>query len=263
MKYLLLFSMFFLQLDLSAQDTPPVHEYYSEIFEISREKYEDREYLRREVKELGEGHPLAPIVNNNRIFLDYWLINFVDSGLYSRLAEVEDNEELREEFLTSLKKDSSFDPLMARFSERALNPAFVPDTVSMDEVLNVAVKYFNIQGITEEGSYKGKVCSGLNGITQTLKERRPALEAFCFSAILQNLRGEEYNMYKEFVAAIKELYRQDLGVDRDERLLRAQGAMFSLMRNNTQLKKMLLADYEKRKNFLPFVIAQESKTEKS
>lgn len=61
-------------------------------------------------------------------------------------------------------------------------------------------------------------------------------------------------MYNEFVAAIKELYRQDLGVDRDERLLRAQGAMFSLMRNNAQLRVMLISEYEKRKDYLPFVI---------
>ena len=215
------------------------------------------------MKELEEDHPLAHIVNNNKIFLDYWLINFVDSGLYSRLKDVEGKEELREEFLASLKKDNSFDPLMARFSERALNPAFIPDTISMDEMLNVAVKYFNVMGITDEGSYKGKVCSGLNGITQTLEERRPALEAFCFSAILQNIRGEEYHMYNEFVAAIKELYKQDLGVDRDERILRAQGAMFSLMRNNESLRKMLISEYEDRKDYLPFILKDSAESKKS
>jgi hypothetical protein len=69
-------------------------------------------------------------------------------------------------------------------------------------------------------------------------------------------------MYNEFVAAIKELYKQDLGVERDARLLRAQGAMFAIMRNNEQLREMLISEYEERKDYLPFVLKYPVKAEK-
>ena len=263
MRFIFLIPFLIFQTTLFAQNSPGIQDNYDEIFGITREEYQGKEYLRSWVKELDQEHPLSGLINNNEHFLGYWLTNFTNREAYQQLMEIEGEEELQREFIAFLKRDQQFDPLMTDLSKKANNREIIADTVSMDEVLNVAVKYFNILGITEEGYYKGKVCAGLNGITQTLKERRPALEAFCFSAILKNLQGEEYNMYNEFVVAIKELYKQDLGVDRDERLLRAQGAMFSLMRNNTQLRKMLFADYEKRKTFLPFVIAQKGTTEKS
>ena len=54
-------------------------------------------------------------------------------------------------------------------------------------------------------------------------------------------------MYNEFVKGIKELYKINLGVDDDERLLRAQGAMYIIMRNNDALKELLLFEYEQKK----------------
>jgi hypothetical protein len=263
MKFFFLVLFFILHFNISTENSTHFQQYYKDIFEISKEKDEDREYLLSGVKELEADHPLAESVNNNKILLKYWLTNFVDHEAFHQLKSIEGEEELQQEFVAFLKKDTLFNPLMVRFSEKALNPHFVADTVSMDELLNVAVKYFNILGITEEGYYKGKVCAGVNGITSTLPQRKPELEAFCFSAILQNHKGDQFNMHQEFVAAIRELYKQELGVDREARLLRAQGAMFSLMRNNEQLREMLISEYELKKDFLPFVLEASATAEKS
>ncbi|MBK6525094.1 MAG: hypothetical protein IPG07_05770 [Crocinitomicaceae bacterium] len=61
-------------------------------------------------------------------------------------------------------------------------------------------------------------------------------------------------MYDEFVKAIKELYKVNLGIDREEKLLRAQGAMYLLMRNSENLNKMLASEYESNKDYLPFIL---------
>jgi hypothetical protein len=61
-------------------------------------------------------------------------------------------------------------------------------------------------------------------------------------------------MYGEFVKAIRELYTLNLGVDTDDRLLRAQGAMFILMKNSEVLQDLLELEYEKRSANLPFVL---------
>ncbi len=87
-------------------------------------------------------------------------------------------------------------------------------------------------------------------------ERKPFIEAFCFSSILKHYQSEEFSMYDEFVKSIKELYKVNLATDKDEKLLRAQGAMFILMRNNENLKKMLMKEYEKNKEFLPFILTE-------
>ena len=61
-------------------------------------------------------------------------------------------------------------------------------------------------------------------------------------------------MYNEFVKGIKELYKINLGIENDDRLLRAQGAMYMFMRNNEILKELLLFEYENKKEYLPFVL---------
>jgi hypothetical protein len=61
-------------------------------------------------------------------------------------------------------------------------------------------------------------------------------------------------MYDEFVNAIKELYKINLGVDKEERLLRARGAVFMYMFHNQKLRDMLLYEYENKKEHLPFVL---------
>ena len=71
---------------------------------------------------------------------------------------------------------------------------------------------------------------------------------------MNNYQGEQFNMYNELVKGIKELYKINLGTENDDRLLRAQGAMYMFMRNNDNLKELLLVEYEKKKKYLPFVI---------
>jgi hypothetical protein len=143
---------------------------------------------------------------------------------------------------------------MSDLVAKTIEKSIPKDSISMDKLLNVAVKYFSILKITEDGYYAGKVCTGLNDIKKTEKVRKPQLEAFCFSSIMKYYQGTEFNMYDEFVKSIKELYKINLGVDRSERLLRAQGAMYFLMRNSENLKKMLRSEYELNKVILPFAL---------
>ena len=237
------------------QNSASLQDQYDQIFLLEKKKFGDREVLITTVNTLEEGKELADLVNNNKLYLDYLLSNFSDRGNFTELMALEDQLRLQKEFIHSLEEDTLFNATLYKISEKAEHPGFVPDTVSLDEVLNVAVKFFNIKHITEEGNYAGKVCAGINGITETLPQRKPHLEAFSFSTIFNDMKENENNMHDEFVEAIYELYKLDLGVEKDDRLLRAQGVMYSLMRNNEQLRELLLSSYEKKKHFVPFVIS--------
>ena len=124
----------------------------------------------------------------------------------------------------------------------------------MDQVLNVAVKYFSVLGLTEEGNYRVKVCVGAQDIKNTEPIRKPFLEAFCFSSVLKNLQHPEFDLLNSFYDVVRDLYNLNLGVDPEEKILRAQGAVFMTMSQNEALKAALQQEYDSRKKDLPFIM---------
>ncbi|GAB2762262.1 hypothetical protein [Salinimicrobium soli] len=223
---------------------------YEEVFDLKKEQYGDRTMMVPSVKEVPQSKCFSDVVNGNRQFFYYLLTNFTDREEINELKNLDEAAVIRSEFYDLLKNNTSFNEVLKKLSVEK------KDSVSMDQLLNVAVKYFNIKGITPEGNYKAKVCGGLNGIEQTLAERKPHLEAFAFSTILEHLDSDENNMYQELVAGVKELYKVELGTSNEEKLLRAQGALYMIMRNNESLKNLLRSEYDKKKAFLPFVLIE-------
>lgn len=231
-----------------------IKSHYEDFISVQKSIYNEKAYLIKRVVEAQKKSCFSDLVNNNPMFIDYLLTNFSSNANYQNLLELSDSIAIRNKYFNDLKKDSLFNSVMTDLVNKTIDKKIPKDTISMDKLLNVAVKYFSIMRLTDEGHYVGKVCVGLNDIKKTESERKPFIEAFSFSSILKHYQSEENSMYDEFIKAIKELYKVNLGIDKDEKLLRAQGAMFLLMRNNENLKKMLKNEYEKQKDYLPFVL---------
>jgi hypothetical protein len=231
-----------------------IKNHYEDFISIQKSFYNEKAYLIKSVVETQKKSCFSDLVNNNPMFIDYILTNFSSNENYQNLLELTDSIAIRDKYFKDLRKDSLFNSVMTDLVNKTIDRKIPKDTISMDKLLNVAVKYFSIMRLTDEGNYVGKVCVGFNDIKKTESERNPFIEAFSFSSILKHYESEEYSMYDEFVKAIKELYKVNLGIDKNERLLRAQGAMYLLMRNNENLKKMLKSEYEKQKDYLPFIL---------
>ncbi|MBS1776003.1 MAG: hypothetical protein JSS64_06950 [Bacteroidetes bacterium] len=227
---------------------------YEDFIFVGKSAYNEKDYLIKKVIETNKKSCFSNLVNNNPIFIDYLLTNFSSNANYQNLLELTDSIAIRNKYFDDLRKDSLFNSVMADLVNRTIDENILKDTISMDELLNVAVKYFSIIRLTDEGHFVGKVCVGLNEIKKTESVRNPFIEAFSFSSILKHYQSEDYSMYDEFVKAIEELYKVNLGIDKNEKLLRAQGAMFLIMRNNENLKKMLKSEYGKQKDYLPFIL---------
>lgn len=227
---------------------------YEDFISVEKSVYNEKAYFVKRVIETNKKSCFSDLVNNNPLFIDYILTNFSSSVNYQNLLELTDSIAMKNKYFDDLRKDSLFNSVMTDLVYKSIDKKTPKDTVSMDKLLNVAVKYFSIMRLNDEGHYVGKVCVGLNDIRKTESERKPFIEAFSFSSILKHYKSEDYSMYDEFVKAIKELYMVNLGIDQDEKLLRAQGAMFLLMRNNENLKKMLKAEYNKQEDYLPFIL---------
>ena len=231
--------------------------HYEDFISVQKSIYNEKAYLTKRVIETQKKSCFSDLVNNNPMFIDYLLTNFSSNANYQNLLDLPDSIAIRNRYFNDIKEDSLFNSVMTELVSKSIDKKTPKDTITMDKLLNIAVKYFSIMKINEQGAYVGKVCVGLNDIKKTEIERKPFVEAFCFSSIFKHYQSDEFSMYDEFVKAIKELYKVNLGIDKDEKLFRAQGAMFLLMRNNENLKRMLRTEYDRQKEYLPFILADE------
>ncbi len=228
-------------------------EEYAAIFKQKKEIFRNKPFLYETVNKLDSTSACSRFVNENKTYIQYLLDNFSDlNKRKEKLIKIKDTVKLQNEFIRLLKQDSIFNQVMSKLS-KAVNNEQDRDTITFDKLLDISVKFFSIYKIKEE-NYYAKICSGLNGIKQTEKNRLPFVEAFAFSVIFDHYRSQEFNMYNELVKGLRELNKLELGIEEKERLLRAQGAMYMFMKNNKVLKELLISEYKKEERNLLFYI---------
>lgn len=228
---------------------------YGDFITIEKANYKGRDYLTKKAINPPEGHCLSALIDSNLSYINYLITNFTDNRSYGQLLAIDDSASLQTTYIQQLQQDTIFNGVMEQLTNGTIHKRD-KETYSTDEILNIAVKYFSIPSLQGE-NYTGKICAGINDIKSTEKYRSPQLEAFCFSSIIACVRKPGNKLIQEFTSEVKELYKVNLGVDANERLLRAQGALFMAMRSNTYLRTMLKEAYELKKEQLPFVWADE------
>lgn len=251
-KIILSFSLLAFATLGKAQADCDILSHYGSFIATSTFNHNGQSYLNTKTVALPVDHCLAPTINPNLKYIDYLITNYSDGASYQELAAIEDSLTLHKEYISLLQQDSSFNQVMTEFI-RGVKDKNAKTAYSTDNILNIAIKYFSITGL-RGNNYMAKVCAGINDIKKTEFNRKPQLEAFCFSAILEAMQpAGNGELMKDFTTRVRELYKMNLGVDREERLLRAQGAVFISMRNSPVLKKLLEEAYEIKKESLPFV----------
>lgn len=256
MKMCLLFLAIWWSAHANSQDTCDIRQYYQDFIKVQRETINGNDFLLKQIQETSRRSCISSFINANTDIAGYLLTNFSNNANQQEILKAQDSVALTELYFAQLAEDKTFDSVMTHWVKVCLEGKRNRDTIDMDDLLNIAVKYFSVLRINDANDYVGKVCVGLNDIKKTEAVRQPFVEAFCFASILKNYQGDTYSMYDAFVRALKELYVVNLGIDKSERLLRAQGAMYMLMRNSLPLQHMLLAEYEARKSALPFVLVK-------
>jgi hypothetical protein len=172
---------------------------------------------------------------------------------------------LTEELSRRLAVDSQFNAVVVPAIAAQLHRSGVPvdpallnvprDTVSLDKVMSVAVRFFYPDTIIDDRIYT-HVCVGLNAVGE-LPSRNLALEATAFSAIMAQLRlGDSTQMYTDLHSARDLMARLDSPGPDEVRLLRAQGVTWGAMFRSGGLRQVLLAEVQRMSGLLPFVISQ-------
>jgi len=237
---------------LFAQTECKMQNFYGDFLKAEKLKHGEMEYIIKSVNPVITGSCIENLVNNNIQYIDYLLTHFSDGKMYSELVSIEDSVEMQIKFSEKLANDSLFNALMTEFADKTINKKLEKDSIDIDYLINLAVKYFAILSINKDGHFSTRICTGFNLIKETEPERNPLVEAFVFSSVFKNLNSEKYNLYVDFVGFVRNIYKLNLGTANNERLLRAQGALFMAMRENSKLREMLIDEYNNKKEFLPF-----------
>lgn len=194
----------------------------------------------------------SEVIRLNHRMVDFFLKNYASYDKVSELTQISDTILIKQKYFEYLQDDSLFTAVFIDWMDKTLHNK-VKDTVSLNDLLSSAVKFFSIRGITENGHYKTAICIGRHDLRDTETERKPFLEAFAFASIFEHI-NDEFALYDEFTENIKKLYGLHLAKNKEEQLLRAQGAIYFAMMHNEKLRSAILVEYEKLKKTLPFVL---------
>lgn len=232
--------------------------HFEDFIHIEKLTFGQNEVFLQKVKEVESSDCVAEVINQQPIFFDYLFVHFSDirSRSSQKYLSIQDSTERRLEYFKDLQNDSLLNATLNTYQLKTHGQSQIKDTFSMDQVINIAVKYFSVLGLNNEGNYRVKICVGDNDIKDTESNRRPYLEAFCFSSVLKNLTHPDYQLQESFYDTVRNLYLLNLGVKPEERVLRAQGAVFMSMSQNENLKQALMDEYNLRKEVLPFLIEE-------
>lgn len=237
-----------------AQAQCSVENEISHLFKIQVHELPDgRKILSDQIREVEDTYCFSKAVNSMPDFFNYLKTNFSDRKWIGSLDLEKDSLKLKADYDAALKKDDKFLGKLEEFTFKT-SGILPKDSIYFSEILDVAVKFFSIKGINEDDRYVGKVCVGINDIKSTMPERKPFLEAFAFSAIMYDMKKLNADLMEEFTDNVRELYNLNLGIDKEDRLLRAQGAVFYAMKNNAKLNGILALHYVENQEWLPFVI---------
>lgn len=233
-----------------AQQQSSIFQDYNQFLEVIF--YDSSPYVT--IRQVDSSLKGAAEINGQPSFWDFLIINHAARLDYDALAQINDTIAISQKVIEHLESDAIFAPLVKNYRAKVVDHTQAKDTVHLDKILNVAVKFFNLTGVNAEGAYSGRICVGINPLKNTEKTRSPYLEAFAFDAIINNLNSETYPFYDYYIKSIQKIYKLNLGTNDQDQLLRAQGALFIQMLDSTDLQQLLKDEYERKKDILPFVL---------
>jgi hypothetical protein len=169
-----------------------------------------------------------------------------------------DTAEMKRLYLEKLVNDKELVGYFEETIEPITNPNLkVNQTYTINELMEVASKFFYCDKVNPDTSVQSHVCIGINGLKETKwKKDYTLLAAFCYEAIFNDFDkdiskiSESYDFEKKKSC---EQFRKNI-TSLDKYLEDVKTELFYKMKTNTTLKKELLRYYEANKDDLAFKI---------
>jgi hypothetical protein len=219
------------------------------------------------VDSVPQTDPRAPLFNGNQGYFYYLAYQAPRADLSALIRSRSwQAAELSAAYDSALRRDTAFTSAVgatiARFrasrgDAASAGPSRPLPVFSMDDAMQVAVRFFYPDAIQPDDRIQTHICVGFNGVRDLQRPRNLALEAFLFDAI-QTVTNDDTPVAVEVQRLTREMNRADLSADSAIRVTRAQGFLWSRLAPNPVLRRAIRDAYEARKSFLPFVIAPDS-----
>lgn len=222
--------------------------------QLKLDVYEYEEELRL-IQMFQNNEPQKNILDN-KSYIDYVFTNFRSKEIKKGgiIDKEREKEIIFKEYKEQLKKDTLFVNTLQRILDNSIKNIKDKPSYDLDLVMDIATKFIKIIDINADGNYVLKVCVGVNDLERTQIKRYADVEAFSFLAILNHYQDKNDPLKDEIVKEFHKIVPLSMGVEKEERILRAQGALMVLMYQNESFKKALLKEYEVKKDILPFTI---------
>lgn len=169
-----------------------------------------------------------------------------------------DTVEMKRQYLDQFIQDKK----LVGYFEETLAPINNPGaernkTYTVDELMEVASKFFYCDKVMPDTTVQAHVCVGLNGVEDANWEKDyTLLEAFCFEGIFNGFDNEDSQIWDTFTAEIEkssQLYKDQM-TSLDQYLEDVKLDLFDKMKNDEVLKKELLDYYQANETNLAFRI---------
>jgi hypothetical protein len=241
---------------------------YDDIFAFEIKKIDGRTFYTMLVKTLPPSDPLAGFVNVHDLFLNYLQVNGAKCG--DLLTDGVSPEEFQAGCLDRMRSSTAIDAALLPALDRYLRgrsgglegyQSGPPASITMDELMRVAVRFFYPDTVLPDGSIQAHVCVGLNGMKDLPEPRRLAVEAFAADVILHDMKSPKHPLQDEFSDALQRVIKLGLSSDPEVRLTRVQGALWGSLAQSRRLRRTLRREYDRSRDWLPFVLVKETPIE--
>ena len=169
-----------------------------------------------------------------------------------------DTIKLKHKYLKKFSRDKA----LTRYFQKTMKPivdsnAKINLNYSIDELMEIASKFFYCDKVQPDSSVQAHICIGLNGIKEAnWKKDYILLEAFCYEAIFDDLNEENspvWNAFEQIIGETEQKHKS-LFISSEEYLEKVKLEVFEQMKTSEILKLELLAYYQFHKVNLPFSI---------
>src|SRR3546814_614251 len=100
MKKLIIVSILLVTLNYSySQTSCDVNEKYGDFIKVRKEKFDDREFIVKQITGIDQSTCSSDVINNNLIYIDYLLTNFSSNSNYQNLLQLPDSLSLQREYI--------------------------------------------------------------------------------------------------------------------------------------------------------------------
>lgn len=188
---------------------------------------------------------------SNYIFYNFKNSNNISGRVVKDLSLKEEDFKI---YRNNLKQDTLFVNTLQQVSNNSLKKIEDKPSYDFDEVMNIACKFVKITGLNKNDNYVLKVCVGVNDLENTESKRDAGIEAFCFKSIFDAYVDSSVGLKDEIINEFQKITPISMGIKKEEKILRAQGALYVLIYNNKTFRDVLMKSYEANKNILPFAI---------